>query len=88
MRAPPDATSWRRTTGTAGRWCFDLPLDDEAGKTLEPSVDLDLGPPGVSLDLEEPNEAQLRRGGERTLMKIVGAQGKGVVVKTARRQPG
>lgn len=86
--APVDTLAVSVTAPGGFSLTFDLPLNDEAGKQLEQSVDVDLGPPGVALDLDAANEAQLRRGGERTLMQIVGAQGKGVVVRTARRQPG
>ena len=66
---------------------LDLPLDDAAGEALEQTVDVDLGPPGVALDLEGANEAQLRRGGERTLLRLVGPAGKGLEVRTVQRTP-
>jgi hypothetical protein len=83
-----DALAVRITAVRGFGLTFDLPLDAPVDPDeLKQTVDVEVGPPGVGLDLKGVNHEQLLRGGARTLMAITGPEGKGLEVTSVRRTP-
>jgi hypothetical protein len=64
---------------------FDMPLDEPVdAEQLKQSADVSVGPRGLDLDLNAENQAQILRGGPRTLMRITGPKGNGIEVSTVK----
>jgi len=88
VQAPVDVLAVRITAQKGFGLTFDMPLDAPVDPDeLKQTVDLEVGPRGVALDLQGVNHAQLLRGGPRTLLEITGPEGKGVHVTSKRQDP-